>query len=460
MPAAGRRAAAVTVVAVAVIAVGAGPAAAIAPPIVDPQATPHDSTPAPEQPMQKRSVCTPLRLAPKSDPASVPPAQAFMRLPQLWKVAGRGSGVTVAMIDTGVNKNSRFPHLSAGGDYVADGDGLADCDAHGSIVASIINAAPSSSDGVVGIAPDANLISIRQSSGAYQPVNGDSSDSRAGDVASLARAVVHAAARGAKVINISVVACTPVNKPVDQRALGAAVRWASVVKDALVIAAAGNIDENNCAANPDIDPTTPKDARNWGGVSTVSTPSWFSDYVLSVGTVDTKGVPATKVTAAGPWVSVAAPATPNTVAAVGASGHVVNEAMGSDQKWQPLFGTSFSAAEVTGLAAVLRSRFPSLTAHQIALRITQTAHNPAGGVDNEIGYGVIDPIAAATFDVPTGDPKPVEHLSRPLVLPPPPPPPDRRPFYTAVIGTAVVAGVGLAAGIAVSILNRRRKGRR
>ncbi|BCI88336.1 hypothetical protein NIIDMKKI_35420 [Mycobacterium kansasii] len=49
----------------------------------------------------------------------------------------------VAVIDTGVTPHPRFPHLIPGGDYVmAGGDGLSDCDAHGTIVASMIGAAP------------------------------------------------------------------------------------------------------------------------------------------------------------------------------------------------------------------------------------------------------------------------------------------------------------------------------
>ena len=60
------------------------------------------------------------------------------------------------------------------------------------------------------------------------------------DVASLARAVVRAADLGARVINISAVTCLPANKPIDQTELGAALRYAAVQKDAVIVAAAGN----------------------------------------------------------------------------------------------------------------------------------------------------------------------------------------------------------------------------
>lgn len=66
----------------------------------------------------------------------------MLNLQEAWQF-GRGAGVKVAVIDTGVTPHPRFPHLIPGGDYVmAGGDGLSDCDAHGTIVASMIGAAP------------------------------------------------------------------------------------------------------------------------------------------------------------------------------------------------------------------------------------------------------------------------------------------------------------------------------
>nr|WP_308204348.1 hypothetical protein [Mycolicibacterium pyrenivorans] len=61
----------------------------------------------------------------------------------------------------------------------------------------------------------------------------------------------------------------------------------------------------------------------------------------------------------------------------------------------------------------MRAKFPDLTAAQVMRRITETAHNPARGVDNQVGYGVVDPVAALTFDVPLGDPKPRPPTIRP-----------------------------------------------
>ena len=49
--------------------------------------------------------------------------------------------MAVAVIDTGVNPHPRLP-VVPGGDYIMGGDGLTDCDAHGTVVASLISAAP------------------------------------------------------------------------------------------------------------------------------------------------------------------------------------------------------------------------------------------------------------------------------------------------------------------------------
>jgi membrane-anchored mycosin MYCP len=87
-------------------------------------------------------------------------------------------------------------------------------------------------------------------------------------------------------------------------------------------------------------------------------------------------------------------------------------------------------------------------------RITATARHPGGGVDNYVGAGVIDPVAALTWDVPTG-PKTVPYQVK--TIPPPVfiPPPDRGPI-TAV----VVTGAALALVLGLAWLTRRALSRR
>jgi membrane-anchored mycosin MYCP len=109
---------------------------------------------------------------------------------------------------------------------------------------------------------------------------------------------------------------------------------------------------------------------------------------------------------------------------------------------------------VSGLAALLKQRFPDRTPAQIINRITATARHPGGGVDNAVGAGVIDPVAALTWDVPEGPatvPYKVKQLPPPVYVPPP----DRGPI-TAV----VVAAGGLAVALGLGAMARRALRRR
>ena len=68
----------------------------------------------------------------------------------------------------------------------------------------------------------------------------------------MARAIVHAANMGASVINISDVTCMSARNIIDQRALGAAVRYAAVDKNAVIVAAAGDTSQTGLQAEPDL----------------------------------------------------------------------------------------------------------------------------------------------------------------------------------------------------------------
>jgi membrane-anchored mycosin MYCP len=131
------------------------------------------------------------------------------------------------------------------------------------------------------------------------------------------------------------------------------------------------------------------------------------------------------------------------------NGAAVNASPGNDPgTGEGIWGTSFSAAYVSGIAALVRAKFPDLTALQVIRRIKESAHNPAHGVDNQVGYGVVDPVAALTYDIPPGDPRPVERLTTNLYVPPPPPGPDMRPRNVAVLGVgAVVVVAAILAGV-------------
>lgn len=564
------------------------PASAISPPTIDPAAVPPDGPPGPPAPMKQNSYCTEVGVLPGTDFRLQPKYMDMLNLQEAWQF-GRGAGVKVAVIDTGVSPHPRFPHLIPGGDYVMGGDGLSDCDAHGTIVASMIGAAPANGAGVPpaaprrpvtipttepppkapppqtvtlsplpqtvtmvppppqdqqqqqqppgpfgapppapapagpppgppqgqapavshgggtvtipsytggshvvgvdyprpldpppppapsagpdafsGVAPDVDLIAIRQSSQAFglkDAYTGDEDPqtrAKIDGVQTMARAIVHAANMGAQVINISDVTCMSARNIVDQRALGAAVRYAAVDKNAVIVAAAGDTNKKDCKQNPAHDPLQPNDPRNWNSVTTVVTPSWFSDYVLTVGAVDEDGRPQTggqgqgSTSVAGPWVGIAAPGT-DVVGLSPRDDGVINAIDGPDNTLLVPSGTSFSAAIVSGIAALVRAKFPQLSAYQVINRLTRTARAPARGVDNQIGHGVVDPVAALTWDVPEGPLNPPQQLSAPLNIPKPPPNRDMVPVWVA--GGGLLAALLIGGGVfgTAMLMKRSRK---
>ena len=111
----------------------------------------------------------------------------------------------------------------------------------------------------------------------------------------------------------------------------------------------------------------------------------------------------------------------------------------------PFWGTS-SAAYVSGVAALVRAKYPNLTAREVIRRIQQTAHSPARGVDNRVGHGVVDPVAALTFDVGAGEGLPPHPRTRALSRPTPPPPADQRALRVAVTFAVAAAVCALLAG--------------
>lgn len=412
-------------------ALGTPSAQAVSPPKVDDRWLPKPALPTPASPTVQREVCATIRTDTQPGRSQL---AGLGDLSRVWQLT-RGAGQRVAVIDTGVSRYPRLPDVVPGGDYVSTGDGTQDCDAHGTLVAGIIAAAPAfSADSFTGVAPEATLIGIRQSSEKFAPAR-DPSRAGIGDVDTLAKAVRTAADLGASVINISLVACVPVASALDDRALGAALAYAVDVKNAVIVAAAGN--DGGAAQCP---PQRPD--ATWETTTVAVSPAWYDDYVLTVGSVNAEGRPSA-FTLAGPWVDVAAP------------GEEV-----SLRASETVSGTSYAAPVVSGLAALIRSRFPALTARQVLQRIESTAHHPPAGWDPLVGNGIIDPLAAVSTDAgppgntPTPAPAPMPIATSPSA------PANSHARDTAVRG-AVVCVVALAvvltSGAARGRLRRSRK---
>lgn len=446
--------------AVFVAVLASAPALAVSQPKVDQEVPPPDGAPGPVAEMDQRGECVTSGVLPGTDPGSAPTSAQTLNLPEAWQFS-RGEGQTVAIIDTGVRPGPRLPAVDAGGDYLAATDGLTDCDGHGTLVAGIVAGQPGD-DGFSGVAPAARLVALRVTSAAFSPkaAGEDPALVRAAiDVDALGRAIVHAADLGARVITIPSAICLAADAPLDQPALGAALRYAAVEKDAVVVAAAGDTGQTGaagtgtaCEANPVNDLGRPQDPRNWTGVTSVSVPSWWQPYVLSVASLSSAGQPSASVMA-GPWVGVAAPGENIVSVSNSDDGGLANALPGPKRKMVPLSGSGYAAGYVSGVAALVRSKYPDLSSAEVIHRITATAHNGARRPSNVVGAGTLDPVAALTWELPAAsndDAAPV----RQLPAPPPPPVKDPTPQIVAYAGTAALALAVVAAAV---IAARRRK---
>lgn len=267
-----------------------------------------------------------------------------------WTYAS-GAGVTVAVIDSGVDAD----HVDLQGQVLrgldlveAKGDADTDLVGHGTTVSAII-AGKADDAGVIGIAPKAKIL----------PVRVLDQENRYDDAMIVAKGVRWAVDHGAQVINLSL------GGSGSSAALAAALDYA-FAKDVVVIACTGNAS-----------------ASSTSGV-------WYparEPGVLAVAGMERDGDVLWSGSITGKETVVTAPATQ----LVGArpSGY-----------WR-VQGTSFAAPMVSGVAALIRSRWPSMPAGEVVNRILETAKDrgPAGR-DAQYGFGMVDPTGALTAEVP------------------------------------------------------------
>ncbi|GAA4866006.1 S8 family serine peptidase [Actinomycetospora straminea] len=412
-----------------------GPGAAPTPPLADPAALAALDPDPDAVPGARRLAPCPEPLAPATTGLAVADLPPGPDPAAAW-TAGRGEGQVVAVVDTGVAAVPRID-VQDGGDFVAGDSGLDDCDGHGTAVAGVIAAAPAPDDLLVGVAPGARVLAVRQTSAFWGGPDGPG----VGDVTTLARAVRHAAQTpGVGVLALALTACrTPAEAtdPAAAPALGAlraALRQAAD-RGVVVVAAAGN--------------TGPGCAPNTGGeLRSVPVPAWFGDDVLAVGAVDDAGAPDPS-SLAGPWVDIAAPGRAPT--SLAARGGLTTGLAGPDGATAPLVGTSFAAARVAGAAALLRAQEPETPAREIAAALVRSAAPPPGLVpgtrDDAVGYGVLDAAAAVRGDPPRTGPEVTPET-------PPAPPAPSAPPYGWIAGGALL----LLGALAVAAAVRRRRG--
>ncbi|MFE3188685.1 type VII secretion-associated serine protease mycosin [Nocardia sp. NPDC059240] len=429
--------------------------------------------PAPKAVTELRQECGSLGFLKGAAPKDESVPQKMLNLPAAWRANpdlehNKGAGIKIAVIDTGVNRNPRLD-VQPGGDYVSNADGTDDCDGHGTFVAGLIAAKPSPDDSLVGVAPDAQIIAIRQVSDHFQAKdqNGDKppgsmSKEGYGPPETLAAAVVHAVNMDADIINISETSCTAANSPTGDDDLGVAVRYA-FEKGRVVVVAAGNTGTNSNCSTPNGEYSDSK--TSWDNVHTVASPAWFSPYVLTVGSVNRFG-DASSFTLYGPWVDVAAIGEGAvSLDSKSTTGGVIDSMLGDKGQPVPIPGTSFSTPLVSGLAALLKAKHTDWSPREIMNQIILTAHQPGTGRNDRIGAGAIDPVAALSQDFPLDvlnaeNPVLPVHAGsdQPHALPTPlkPDGPPRLPRLVATVGSLVcLAALGI--GLAVSIPFRRRR---
>jgi membrane-anchored mycosin MYCP len=277
---------------------------------------------------------------------------------RIWPLT-TGEGVTVAVIDSGVDGG--HPQLrgavDAGTDLLDRQPSAAfDCVGHGTAVASIIAARPRAGTGFVGLAPGARIMPIRVSERQLLEDGGTRGDTV--DYGGIATAINTAVAGKARVINLSMYWF------VDDPRVKAAVQGA-VRADVVVVAAAGNAHNTAGGTEPD----------------RVTYPAAY-EGVIGVGAIDETGARAAD-SQVGPFVDLVAPGVGITLAANRSGDHWVAG------------GTSFAAPHVAAAAALVRARWPAMSAAEVTRRLFATAGAARGGAHSDAyGYGEVDPYRA------------------------------------------------------------------
>lgn len=288
----------------------------------------------------------------------------FLNVPEVWKTT-RGKGVTVAVLDTGCDKDHRdLKRVKLGKDYTGSRSGPADVNGHGTHVLGVVGG-EKNDVGMVGIAPECNLISIK--------VLGDTGS---GLSSWIAAGIDEAVASGADVISMSLGSDAP-----DARIKAAVDR--ALAKGVIVVAAAGN--------------SGPRE-------NTVGWPGAFPG-VVCVAAVDREGKIA-NFSSRGRTVVVAAP------------GVAIRSAYPGD-RFATMSGTSMATPYVAGCAALYVSACrasgfsPKPEDFLAALAETSKDAGPTGR-DTAYGFGFLQPVKL--LPVKKDEPKP------PPTDPPPPTP--------------------------------------
>jgi serine protease AprX len=311
------------------------------------------------------------------------PSDAFLQqtgASQLAAQGDTGQGVTVAVLDTGIDNLPDFAGRLVGGvDLTGENSPFQDDYGHGTFVAGLIAGNGASSNGQYsGEAPGANLVSIK--------VAGASGvTDLATVITGLQWAVDHESQYGIRILNISLGF-----KPFESTVLNPVDMAVQAVWNAgiAVVASAGNAGPfNGTITSPGDDPLV----ITVGALDDLAQPNVADDEMndfSSVGPTSPDG-----------WVKPDLVTSGRSVVSLAAAGSTVYDENPSARIGTGNFvgsGTSFSAAITSGAAALVLADHPSYTPDQLkAVLLGNTSQGPVGNpfVD---GHGTLNAYAAAT----------------------------------------------------------------
>jgi subtilase family protein len=280
-------------------------------------------------------------------------------VPQAWKAApAEGKGVTVALLSTGVNAThpDLIGNVITGPDFSHSGrsPGGPFWGIEGTAAASLIAGhghGPGDAAGITGIAPDARILSLQVTLEYNDPLNSDSAITRLLPAA-IAAGIRYAVGHGASVIAL----------PLDPGTLGPATTGdpAAAGGSAAEQAAVGYALSHNVVL---VAPA----GDNGAGTKTVNYPAAYPE-VIAVGATGKDGQ-LTSFTSTRSYVAFTAPGSGLTEAA--------------PNGYDSIATSDMSAALTAGAAALIRSRYPALTAAEVTRALESGAvpgsHAPGHG---------------------------------------------------------------------------------